>query len=329
MQDTAAGKFICGGISVGNRNGSMLPKAAGGRWKMNGDNTQNGELMENEAVRQCLKLLMGERPDAGQAYSAMLWQMEGMEKQLGAALRELSEVREQLAKMQESPGKGSLSRIVDAMGERLRAMRQGLTEMKERIVEVAKEAVGAAKQSGIKALDKAVSAIGIKKGLEAMQESLSCSITDIKRSIEKVEAMGKELRSVGGHLKNAGRAAAGKEQKVVDGGTEGHFQAAILAPMRMEKGILDRVNNLVLAAIGSVERLEEAGERARSGAAREDSRENAGEADRSRGVEPLQTERKAVEKTSVLKDLQEGKKQAASHAAPAAEKGRKIQEAAI
>ena len=185
------------------------------------------------------------------------------------------------------------------------------------------------KQSGIKALDKAVSAIGIKKGLEAMQENLSCSISDIKSSIERVETVGKELRSVGGHLKNAGHAVIGREQKAVDGGTEGRFQAAVLAPMRTEKGILDRMNNLVLAAIGSVERLEEAGERARSGAVREDSRGDKGGTDRPRGVEPLKTERKAGEKPSVLEDLQEGKKQAASHAAPAAEKVRKVQEAAI
>lgn len=296
---------------------------------MNGDNVQDGALMGNEAVRQFLELLIRERPEAGRAYSVMLGHMAGMEKQLDAAQRELSEVRKQLAKMQEGPEKGSLSHIADAVGKRLQAMRQGLTEMKERIVEGAREAVEAAKQSGIKALDKAVSAIGIKKGLEAMQESLSSSISDIKSSIEKVETIGKELRSVGGHLKNAGRAVTGREQKVIDGGTEGRFQAAVLAPMRTEKGILDRMNNLVLAAIGSVERLEEAGERARSGAAREDSRENHEGADRAKGAEPFKTERKAAEKPSVLRDLREGKKQAASHDAPAAEKGRKVQEAAI
>lgn len=296
---------------------------------MNGDNAQNGALMGNEAVRQFLELLMRERPDAGQAYAAMLGQMEDITKQLDAARRELSEVRGQLVKMQEGPEKGFLLRITDAVGKRIQTMRQSLAEMKERIVTGAKEAVEAAKQSGIKALDKAVSVIGIKKGLEAMQESLSYSISDIKKSIEKVETVGKELRSVGGHLKNAGRAVIGKEQKAVDGGTEGRFQAAILAPMRAEKGILDRMNNLVLAAIGSVERLEEAGGRARSGAGREERRKDIGGANRPRGVEPLKVERKAEEKPSVLKDLQEGKRQAASHTAPAAEKVRKVQEAAI
>lgn len=296
---------------------------------MDGDNAQSGALMGNEAVRQFLELLVGERPDAGQAYAAMLGQMEDMTKQLDAARRELSEVRGQLAKMQEGPEKGFLLRITDAVGKRIQAMRQGLAGMKGRIVAGAKEAVEAAKQSGIKALDKAVSMTGIKKGLEAMQEGLSSSISDIKGAIEKVETVGKELRSVGGHLRNAGRAVIGKEQKAVDGGTEGRFQAAVLAPMRTEKGILDRMNNLVLAAIGSVERLEEAGERARSGAAREDSREDIGGTGRPGEAEALKEERKAEGKPSVLKDLREGKRQAASHTAPAAEKVRKVQEAAI
>lgn len=151
---------------------------------MDGDNAQSGALMGNEAVRQFLELLVGERPDAGQAYAAMLGQMEDMTKQLDAARRELSEVRGQLAKMQEGPEKGFLLRITDAVGKRIQAMRQGLAEMKGRIVAGAKEAVEAAKQSGIKALDKAVSMTGIKKGLEAMQEGLSSSISDIKGAID-------------------------------------------------------------------------------------------------------------------------------------------------
>lgn len=296
---------------------------------MDGENTQGGTLSGNDAVRQFLEFLVKERPDAGRAYSVMIAQMDGMGKQLDAALRELAEVRGQLAGMREGPEKGFLSRAADTVGKRLQAMGQGLMEMKERIVEGAKEAVEAVKRSGIKALDKAVSAIGIKKGLEAMQEGLSGSISDIKASIEKVELLGKELRSVGGHLKNAGRTVAGKEQKVIDGGTEGRFQAAILAPMRAEKGILDRMNNLVLAAIGSVERLEKAGERARSGAAREGSREKTYREDRPGSAGPPKRERKAAEKPSVLKDLQEGKERAASHTAPVADRARKVREAAI
>ena len=218
-------------------------------------------LAGNGAVREYLNLLAGARPEAGMEYAALIVQLDGMQRQLDAALRELAQVRE-LAKMQECPEKG------------LHAMQRSLAEMKGRIVSGAKEAVESVRKSGIKALDKAVSAAGIRKGLEEMHGNLSGSIQDVKKSIEKVETVSRELRSVGEHLKNAGRAVMGREQQKADGGTEGRFQAAILAPMRREKRILDRMNNLVLAALGSVERLEREAEKARG-----DKREDMGDPD--------------------------------------------------
>lgn len=225
---------------------------------MNGGNTQGGQLAENEAVQQFFKLLMENRPETGRDYSIMLWQLESMVHQLDMAMKELSEVKGQLAEMQESPVKKFVSHTIDAVEKRIHSMQEGLMDMKERIVEGAKEAVAGVKRTGIKALDKAVSAIGIKKGLEAMRENLSTSMADIKNTIEKVEAIGQELRSAGEHLKNVGRAAAGKERKDVDGGKEGRFQSAILSPLRMERDVLVKLNNLALAAIGNVERLEQA-----------------------------------------------------------------------
>lgn len=209
-------------------------------------------------------------------------------------------------------------------------------DMKERIVEGAKEAVAGVKRTGIKALDKAVSAIGIKNRLEAMQGNLSASMADIKNTIEKVEAVGQELRSAGGHLKNVGRAAAGKEREDVDGGKEGRFQSAILSPLRMERDVLVKLNNLALAAIGNVERLERAAgnnlEEARDGKQADvkgipsPGMEMDAKLTESGKIPP--TNNKA-EKPSVLKDLKEKKDQTAGHAVPAPDKGRKAPEAAL
>lgn len=105
--------------------------------------------------------------------------------------------------------------------------------------------------------------MGIHKTLEAVQQNISGSLDDTKKSIEKVETLGHELRSAGGHLKNAGRAAVGKEPRQVDGGQEGRFQSAVLAPMRTVQKLLTNMNNATLAAIGNVERLETAAEAAR------------------------------------------------------------------
>ena len=298
---------------------------------MNEDNAQGGQLMKNDAVRQFFNLLMENKPDVSHDYSIMLWQMESMMEQLKAATHELAQAKEQLAKMQESPEKGFVSRAVDAVEKRLCAMQEGIMGLKDRIIEGAKKAVAGVKQTGVKALDKAISAMGIKETLGSMQENLSGSMMDIKQSIEKVETMGKELRSVGGHLKNIGRTAAGKELLAVDGGTEGRFQAAVLAPLRAERNILSRLNNLTLAAIGSVERLEQAAgkeqTKARDGA--EGKGTQKGTVDLEELEPPPDKTEKAKGKPSVLKDLKEKKDQTAAYAAPMPGKERKMPEASL
>lgn len=318
---------------------------------------QNQPLAGNDAVREYLNLLMGARPEAGREYAALLFEMDGMHRRLDVALRELAQVRGELARMQEGPEKGFLAHAMEAVEKRLSVMRQGLLEMKEQLINGAKEAVEGVRKSGINALDKAVSAVGIKKGLEEMQQSLAGSIEDVRKSIEKLEMMGQELRSVGGHLKNAGRAALGREQQEVDGGMEGRFQAALLSPLRKERGILNWVNNLVLAAIGSVECLEREAEKAReskqektgepelSGNARTADKGEPdnpgrakgadrtgrlqGEAARPGGARETAREGNEPPKPSVLKDIQERKRETAARPAPAPGRHLKAQEAAL
>ena len=55
---------------------------------MNDQDMQMGELLENEAVRQFLQLLTENRPDQGQDYSMMLWQVDNMADKLNRALAE-------------------------------------------------------------------------------------------------------------------------------------------------------------------------------------------------------------------------------------------------
>ena len=288
------------------------------------------QVQDNKAVQEFMKLLMENCPEKGQDYSMMLWQVDGMARQLDAALNELQAVKQQLADMQESPVKKFVTRTANAVENRLHVMQERLSDMKDHIVENAKQAVADFKQKGVSVLDKAVSALGVKKGLETIQQDLSESISDIKQSIGNIETIGHELRSVGGHVKNVGRAMTGKEQQTVDGGTEGRFQAAILAPLRMEKKILGQLNNMALAAIGGVERLEQAAGREQEAVEMEEVSQPE-ELDTALDGEPAPEKPVAREekKPSVLKDLQEMKAQTASRPAPTPDKERKPQEAAL
>ena len=62
--------------------------------------------------------------------------------------------------------------------------------------------------------------------LESLQEKISGMLSDTKQNIEKVESIGHELRSVGGHLKNAGRTLTGKETQTVEPAPAGCFPPA-------------------------------------------------------------------------------------------------------
>ena len=157
--------------------------------------------------------LLEENNRQGQAQdlSLLMFYMDGMTRQFEAVSQELQEVRQQLAQAQESPAKKAIGRMVEALGHKVEQAREVLDDLRERITDCAKNAVENFKEAGVSALDRAVSAIGVKNVLESLQEKISGMLSDTKQNIEKVESIGHELRSVGGHLKNAGRAMTGKE----------------------------------------------------------------------------------------------------------------------
>ena len=216
-------------------------------------------LQENDALQQFMKLL-GENSREGQAadLSQLMWYMDGMTRQYESVLRELQEVRQQLAQNQETPQKNLIGRMVDALESKVQQVRSALDSLWTKVSRCAAEAVENFAEAGVSALDKAAdkALLGTKSALEGVRKTICGAYEDVKRDIEKVEEMGQELRSVGGHLKNAGRALAGQDVQTVDGGQEGRFQSAVLAPMRATQKLLVGMNNATLAAIGRVEELE-------------------------------------------------------------------------
>ena len=264
-------------------------------------------LQNRETIQQFLKLLE-ENGRQGQAsdLSQLMWYMDGMMRQFDAVNRELQEVKQQLSQVQEPSEKYVQQNMAAKLRHKVDQLREGLNDLWGNIAACAANAVQEFKDMGVSALDRAVSGLHIKNALEALQENISDTIADTKKTIAALENTGQELRSVGGHLKNAGRAVTGKETQVVDGGQEGRFQSVVLAPMRATQKLLSNMNNATLAAIGGVENLEVSAEAAREARA----------------------ERQAEKKPSIRKALAE-KKVEAAHPAPAPEKEHKPPEAAL
>lgn len=300
------------------------------------DDTQAGMLVEIGIVQEFVKLLVGNCPGREEDLSGMFSRMDEMERQLGEALRELAAAKQEIAGMQESPVQGYVERAFGRLEDGIHGIKERMAGIKERIVEKAKEAVEGFKRFGVEALDKAVSSLGIKDALERIQEDLKESISDLGKSIGKMEAVGQELRDAGGHIKNAGRAAAGKERREADGSREGLFQAAVLSPLRLERNILKKLSSLALAVAGHLERLEQA-----AGRAREETLPDAGRMPGRTGREEMRNAgsegtfhgnrqpEKGKEKPSLLKELHEGRTQAASCPAHAPGRERMAREAAL
>ena len=262
----------------------------------------------NEAIQQFIKLLEENgRQGQAQDLSQLLWYMDSMNRQFDAVFRELQEVKDQLAREKQPAVKKIMEGVATNLENKLEWARNMLAGLRERVTDHARNAVENFKEAGVSALDKAVAAMGVKNVLEALQEHLSGMIADTKRNIEKVQSIGHELRSVGGHLKNAGRAAIGKEMQMVDGGRAGRFQFVVLAPMRATQKLLSSMNNNTLAAIGGVEHLEQTAEATREARA----------------------ERLAEKKPSIRQALAEKKAEAAARSAPTPEKEHKSQEASL
>lgn len=261
------------------------------------------DLQENPNVQELLKLLAEHKPEKAQDLAALLFYVDGMERQFDAVVRELQEVKTQLSDIKDSqnPIKKAISGMVTRLENKLEQMRERLFEVRDNIVETAAKMVDNVKQAGVSALDKTVSFLGVRESLDAMRQDLHQSIEDTKKSITKVETIGQELRSVGGHIKNVGRAIVGADLKSVRE-AEGKFQAAVLAPLRTSHKLMTHMENATLAAIGGVERLEQTAEKGRD----------------------------KEKKPSILKDLQAFKAQADSaKTAPTQEKQVQPKEAAI
>jgi len=223
-------------------------------------------MEQEQSVQELLKLLE-ENGRKGQAsdLSALLFYMDGMQRQYDAVLRELQEVRKQLDQTvtRPSPAKAVFQNALSAVEQRMDAAREQLEAVRDAIGAWAKDTVENVQLMGVTALDKAMSALHIKPALEAAQRGLQQSVASTRNAIERGEAVGAELRTANRHIRSAIYTLFGRKPPSRLSGDAGRFQTAVLAPLRGIHKTLSGMNNNALGMIGLVERLEQAAERNR------------------------------------------------------------------
>ena len=111
-------------------------------------------LQSQDAIQQFMKLL-GENGRRGQAMdlSALMWYMDGMNRQFEAVLAELQEVREQLAQEKRPSIREHMENAASVLEEKALAVRDKLTGLWEKITQCAADAVRNFKEMGVSALD--------------------------------------------------------------------------------------------------------------------------------------------------------------------------------
>lgn len=232
--------------------------------------------METRKENQDLAALHQIMEEQGQGQQAaeldrLLQQMDSMERQLRAVSWELQLVKEQLAASGPTkPEQRFMAGLVQKLEDRLDSLRERMDTLRAHMADWAKDTLEQFKHAGVSALDKAMSALKVKGGLEQIHTGIQSCMEALRGGIHRVEQMGNELRQAGAHLHSAGRAAAGRgPARRLDTTQEGRFQSGVLMPLRLAVRRLSCMNNATLAAIGAVERLEQAAQVPRKPSIRE------------------------------------------------------------
>ncbi|MBA9086046.1 hypothetical protein FHR92_002519 [Fontibacillus solani] len=112
-------------------------------------------ILENEHVKELLAILRDNNSPSTKDFLAVLNQVGAMEKQLDAAVKELSAMRQELktAQAQNHPVKTALQKAVIVMQGQVLDLRERLTELKQTVIDGCKNAVAVFKENGISALD--------------------------------------------------------------------------------------------------------------------------------------------------------------------------------
>lgn len=187
--------------------------------------------MENEA-KQVFRIAIA-TDDLQRNFDTLTGELTGIRQELTA-------IREQQPALVRA-----LSGVVKATENTVQRARSKLQEVRESI-----------KQASLAGLNGLADICGVKESLQAIRGDLNRSIEATDKAIDKISTVGHELREVGNHTANVGRAVAGKELKDVSGEPEGRITGAVLKPFRSVNTLLNHMAWKVESALKSVERLE-------------------------------------------------------------------------
>ena len=215
-------------------------------------------IIDNEYVKELLAILRENNAPSTKDFLAVLQQVGTMEKQLDAAVKELSIMRQELKEAQEQnhPVKTALQKAVIVMQGQVLDLRERLAELKQTIIDGCKNAISEFREKGISVLDNVARFFKIRPILETMRENLNKGIKFNEATISNIEYVSTEYHEAGLHIKNMARAMAGKEA-IQEAKAMGKLAQALKAPSKANLACLSAMKKSAEKAIGAMTRLEE------------------------------------------------------------------------
>lgn len=196
--------------------------------------------------------------------SLLVEQMEEMNKNYAAVLRELETVKLQLKNyshqampLSESRQRENLLLMTNEVGNKLAAQHNELQRDRRSLSEKAKQVVDNFKKIGASALNNVCDFLGIKERLVKYRDIARSNEMTMKASVEKIEKVESELNAAKNHAKNVFRAIRGKETLDTANIKESKFFNRLKAPyLKRQNKYAQRYEKLsrAIAKFDSLER---------------------------------------------------------------------------
>ena len=214
-------------------------------------------LLKEPAIRELLAVMEQNNAPGKQDFLAVLQQIAGMEKQLGAAVEELAAMRKELAEARESPVKRTLQKAVILLQDRVLALRDQIGQLKTAVIDGCKKTLAAFQEQGVSALAHTAEFLHIRPALEAVGRELDKSIAYDDKALSMIQSAATEYHEAGFHLKNALRAVTGREA-VAEPKGPGALARTMAAPFKRSRSLFVGMKNRADGALKRLEHLEQA-----------------------------------------------------------------------
>lgn len=222
----------------------------------------NAQVIQFKNVEELFKMLIAcDRVREERQISILLEQMNEMEKNYSATLKELADVKVKLNELTETAGgakQSKISQIANDAEAKLARQYDAVKKIGHSLNEGAKRIVEKFKEIGIKALDNVCKFLGIKEKLVELRDCARSSETAMKNAIEKIEKVEYELGATTLHAKNVLRALSGKEALSPEEGKKSRFFETIKSPYRKQQRKYARRYEKLSHAINKFGSLEKA-----------------------------------------------------------------------